>query len=394
MSSGSCRLPAVIACAPSPYAAPEDDRDQRDAQRSAGHQQARRPPDEPGGLGLRPDHVAGRVDQRQHRQPERITELEEAGRLVGRGAGDGTCHHHRVVGDHADGPSLHAGERGHHLRRKPLAQERDGILIGERLDDRCHLVGAACPLGNCLAERLLVGGRPIGDAPLEVAEQALCSCYGRRLVGDDHVDDSVRRLHVDRTDLIGVNVAEPAARDHRGAAHPDRDVLGGHDQIRAAGDHRVAGEAAAGDDGDPGNHTREARPEREGPHVERGDGGVVGVTGTPTAALGEEDGRQTHPLDQLEEAVLLAMAEGALGAGEDGVVVGEHGAGGAVAEEIAVHPSRPGDQAVGRASLAIRSSTLTAPALRGDRVAAVLDEAVGIDEVGDVLPRRPAAREA
>ena len=50
--------------------------------------------------------------------------------------------------------------------------------------------------------------------------------------------------------------------------------------------------------------------------------------GPPAAALGEEDGRQPHPLDQLEEAVLLAVAERPLGAGQDRVVVGEHRAGG------------------------------------------------------------------
>ena len=143
------------------------------------------------------------------------------------------------------------------------------------------------------------------------------------------VDHAVARLHLQRADLVGVDLAEAAALDHRRAAHAERDVLGGDDQVRAAGEHRVAGEAAAGDDGDPRHQAREPRPEREGARVERRDDRVVGVARPPSAALGEEHGRQPHPLDQLEEAVLLAVAERALGPGEHRVVVGEDRAGGA-----------------------------------------------------------------
>ncbi len=52
-------------------------------------------------------------------------------------------------------------------------------------------------------------------------------------------------------------IPNPAALDHRRAAHPERDVLGRDDQVGAAGDHRVAGEAAAGDDRDPRHESRE-----------------------------------------------------------------------------------------------------------------------------------------
>ena len=75
-----------------------------------------------------------------------------------------------------------------------------------------------------------------------------------------------------------------------------------------------------------------ARPQRERADVERGDDRVVGVARPAAAALGEEDRRQPHPLDQLEQPVLLAVAERALRAGQHGVVVGQHRAGGVVAE--------------------------------------------------------------
>ena len=112
--------------------------------------------------------------------------------------------------------------------------------------------------------------------------------------------------------------------------------------------------------------------------------------GPPAAALGEEDGRQAHPLDQLEQPVLLAVAERALGPGQHRVVVGEHRAGGALAEELAVDARGAGDEAVGRRARD-QVVDLAAAALGGDREAPVLDEGAGVDEVGDVLARRAAA---
>src|ERR1700753_3217943 len=85
------------------------------------------------------------------------------------------------------------------------------------------------------------------------------------------------------------------------------------------------------------------------------------------------------------------MAEGPLRPRQDRVVVGEDRAAGALAEELAVDRrgaadeavgGGPGDQVVDRAP----------PALGGDRVAAVLDEAALVDQVGEVLARRPPAR--
>ena len=76
--------------------------------------------------------------------------------------------------------------------------------------------------------------------------------------------------------------------------------------------------------------------------------------------------------------------------GQDGVVVGEDRAGGALAEQLAVDPGGAADQPVGGGALD-QLLELAAAALGGDREAAVLDEAAGVDEVGDVLARRAAA---
>ena len=158
--------------------------------------------------------------------------------------------------------------------------------------------------------------------------------------------------------------------------------------------HRVAGEAAAGDDRDSGGEAGDPRPEGERPRVERRDDRVVGVAGPAAAALGEQDRRQPHPLDQLEQPVLLAMAEDALGPGQDHVVVGEDRAGRAIAELLAVDPGGPRDQPVGGRSLEQLADLASGP-LSGDREASVLDEAVRIDEVGEVLAgRSPSGRMA
>ena len=78
------------------------------------------------------------------------------------------------------------------------------------------------------------------------------------------------------------------------------------------------------------------------------------------------------------------MAEGPLGAGEDRVVVAQHGAGASLAEEVAVDTRRAGHEAVGGGALD-QLLHLAPPALGGDRKAAVLDEGAGVDEVLDVL---------
>ena len=84
------------------------------------------------------------------------------------------------------------------------------------------------------------------------------------------------------------------------------------------------------------------------------------------------------------------MPERPLGPGQHRVVVGEDRAGGALAEQLAVDPRGAADEAVGRGARD-QVLELAAAALGGDREAPVLDEAAGVDQVGEVLARRPAA---
>src|SRR5207302_628321 len=83
----------------------------------------------------------------------------------------------------------------------------------------------------------------------------------------------------------------------------------------AAEERGVAREAAAGVDADERHETAEPPPVVEGPAVEPGDTGAVGVPGPAAAALGEEDDREPPVGGQLEQAVLLPVVLHALRAG-------------------------------------------------------------------------------
>src|SRR5439155_1634813 len=132
-----------------------------------------------------------------------------------------------------------------------------------------------------------------------------------------------------------------------GPAHADRRGRGRDDAGAAAAERGDAREAAAGVDADERYEAGETPPVVEGPAVEAGDGGAVGVARPAAAALGEEDDRQPQLRGQLEEAVLLPVVLDALRAGEHGVIVRHHDAARArLVEEVTVHPADPGDEPV------------------------------------------------
>ena len=169
---------------------------------------------------------------------------------------------------------------------------------------------------------------PDACGPEKYAEQLLGDRDGRGLVGQHDVDHAVGRLH------------PRSGRRRRGATspRPPPAIIAGPPipmevssvaTIRSEqpamtalpAKHRPLTTAIRGTS--PGQR----RPQREGAHVERRDHRVVGVAGPAATALGEEHRREPHPLDELEQPVLLAVAERALRARQDRVVVGQHRAG-------------------------------------------------------------------
>ena len=187
-------------------------------------------------------------------------------------------------------------------------------------------------------------------------------------------------------DLAGLVHAEPAALDHRRAAHADARVLGGDHHVAAAEQRGVAREAVARGDAHQRHEAAERGEQLERAAVQAGDDRHVDVARAPAAALGEQHHRQAPPLGDLEQAVLLEVVAHALGARQDGVVVGHRHA----RAGPSTSPT-PADEAVGgraRDQLLARCAAL----LRGEQQRPVLDEAALVEQVGEVLARgAPAA---
>ena len=138
----------------------------------------------------------------------------------------------------------------------------------------------------------------------------------------------------------------------------------------------------------PAGPARECGRTARSRHVEAGDHRAVGVARTAAAALGEEDHRQAHPLDQLEQPVLLPVVRAGPGCRRAPCSRRTAPRRRAFAEEVTVTRADAGDQPVGGGA-ADQVVEFAAAALRGDREAAVLDEGAGVDQVVDVLAGRP-----
>ena len=108
-------------------------------------------------LRRRPHHEARRVAQEQHRQLERIAQLQKARRLVRRVRVDRATQVLRVVGHHAQRAAVDARQRRQHARAEAVAQLQHRALVEERLHDLSHVVDALALLGDQIAQDLLVG---------------------------------------------------------------------------------------------------------------------------------------------------------------------------------------------------------------------------------------------
>src|ERR1019366_8606892 len=189
---------------------------------------------------------------------------------------------------------------------------------------------------------------------------------------------------------LGSEDTETTAFDHGRAAHTDARALSCDDHVAATEQRRVAGETKARHDADGRDKSRQPTEGGEGHDVKAGDGGAVGVTRPAATSLCEEHGRQAEPLDQLEQAVLLAVVHLTLGAGENRVVVRENRHGGALSEEVAVDPADAGDEAVGRRAPQ-QPVELPPASLSGGGGPAVLVERTRVKKVLDVLACGPPA---
>ena len=205
------------------------------------------------------------------------------------------------------------------------------------------------------------------------------------VVVSDQVYDAVAALHVDGADVLGAKVSEPAALDHGRTTHPDVGVRCRDQDVARAGQGRVARETAPRHDGDHGHPPAQRRHGAEGSQLEARPGAGVGVTGATTAAFREQHYRNSLAIGDLEQAVGLGVIAHALGTGQHRVVVRDHDA------LAAADGRHSADQSVGGCvgdQVFLAAST----ALRCQRESAVLDQAVVVDQVVDVLASSPASQ--
>ena len=83
VKSGPAEGPAGHGLGPEPVPLAQDDAGEGHRERRADDEHAAHVAHQRRLLRLGPHHEAGRVAQRQHRQPERLAQLQEAGGLVG-----------------------------------------------------------------------------------------------------------------------------------------------------------------------------------------------------------------------------------------------------------------------------------------------------------------------
>lgn len=124
---------------------------------------------------------------------------------------------------------------------------------------------------------------------------------------------------------------------------------------------------------------------RKVPSSRPAPGAGVGVTGATAATFREQHHRNSLAIGDLEQAVGLGVIAHALGTGEHRVVVRDHDA------LAAADGRHSADQPVGR-SVGDQVFLASPTPLRRQRESAVLDQAVVVDQVVDVLASSPASQ--
>ena len=159
------------------------------------------------------------------RDVEGVAELHEARGLVAGRRVDRAAEMLWIVGDQAERLALDADEGGDHADAEIAADFEHRALVGEQIDHGADVVDAQAVFRDRPPQQALVRRLPVGDRALKVRQIFLRRGRRFRLVLDQDVDDAVRRLERHRPDFGRMVDAEPAALDHRRAAHADRGVL-------------------------------------------------------------------------------------------------------------------------------------------------------------------------
>ena len=198
-----------------------DDGEQRRGHVGAGVEQPRAMPHQRRPFHFRADHDARTVDQAQHRNVERVAQMQEPRALVGAVGIDRARQMMRIVGDQPHRPALDADERGDDPDAEFFPDLQHRTLVGDRLDDLAHVVQPQPVFRHDVPQPALVVRLPCRDRPLEVRQIFLRRIDRGEFVLHQDIDDAIGHLERHRADFLGRVDAQAAAFDHRGAAHAD-----------------------------------------------------------------------------------------------------------------------------------------------------------------------------
>ena len=99
-----------------------------------------------------------------------------------------------------------------------------------------------------MAQKALIGTRPVADPALKIAEISSSGDDTFRFVLDENVDHTVGRLDLNRADVLRPEHAESTTLDHGRSTHADiRRPVGDYD-IAASEQRGVTGKAPARND--------------------------------------------------------------------------------------------------------------------------------------------------
>ena len=368
-----------------PVSLAEHDRPERNGQVGAGDEQAGDVTDGRTSLVLGPDHESGRVAQEEHGQVEGVAQLQEACSLVGPVDIDRAAEMSGVVGDDTQWPALDP-RQGRHDPRCPTPAELEHGSRGRtsrrsRHGRRTHASGSRArdgaagpgrrrtspPTTPVKYERYCfatVTASASSSTAMSMTPLATCTSNGPISVGSYVPRPPPSIIAGPPIAMFVPATPMTTSQQPRIAAFPAKQYP---DAMPIERDQPAEPCEASGTRG-------MSRPETAEP---------VGVTRTPSTSFGEEDDGQPPTFGQLEQAVLLLVAQEALRTGEHGVVVRHRHHG------TTVHRADAADEPVGRRPLD-ELLERAAPALRGDDERPVLHERSLVDADRRRSPARSA----
>ena len=169
----------------------------RHGEPGAGHEQRAEASHDGRPLRRRPHHEAGRVDQRDDRQPVCLAQPQERRGLVGGVAVDRPAQLQRVAGQQPDRVPADAGQGRPHPDAEPGPQFEHAARVAQRLDDRPHVVAAHPVLRDEVAQHALVAVRSVPRDRTRAADVGQVAPRRRHrgsLVFDEQVHHAVRHL--------------------------------------------------------------------------------------------------------------------------------------------------------------------------------------------------------